>query len=265
MKKLAAALCALMLLVACSPASSKVLILATTTSTADTGLLDVLNAEFARLHPGWTVKIVAVGTGEALKLGERKDCDVLLVHARESEEAFLAAGFGVNRRDVMYNDFVLLGPGHDPAGVKGAASLVEALQLLGNSSFLFVSRGDNSGTHRKEIELWKQAGLVPGGESYLSTGQGMGETLRIASDKAGYTLSDRGTYLATSNLDLAVVFQGDPLLRNEYGVIEVKGAKNPDGARAYAEFLVSSVAQGIIADFGKDRFGQPLFYPNAGR
>lgn len=241
-----------------------VLIVATTTSTADTGLLDVLNAEFKRLHPQWEVKTIAVGTGEALKIGERGDCDVVLVHARAAEDAFVAAGYGRNRRDVMYNDFVLLGPPNDPAGVGQESTAGAAFARLHAVSALFVSRGDNSGTHQRELALWKAAGVGPGGPGYISTGQGMGATLRIASDKGGYTLSDRGTYLATANLTLVVVLEGDPALRNDYGVIEVIQARNPVGARAYADFLVSPATQAIIAGFGREQYGQPLFFPAAG-
>lgn len=244
----------------------RVLVLASTTSTVDSGILDVLNAEFQRLNPRITVRTIGVGTGEALAMGERRDADVLLVHDRRREDAFMAAGHGALRKDVMYNDFVLLGPRDDPAGVRGAASLNEAMQRLLVSP-LFVSRGDNSGTHSRERSLWQQAGLTPGGANYIETGQGMGATLRIASDRRGYTLSDRGTFLATAALDLIVVFEGDPALLNPYGVITVNGARNPRDARAYAEFLVSPAAQNIIANFGKDRFGQPLFFrhPNVGR
>ena len=245
----------------------RVLVLASTTSTVDSGILDVLNAEFQRLNPRITVRPVGVGTGEALAMGERRDADVLLVHDRRREDAFMAAGFGVLRKDVMYNDFVLLGPRDDPADVRGAASLNEAMQRLLAGPALFVSRGDNSGTHSRERSLWQQAGLTPGGASYIETGQGMGATLRIASERRGYTLSDRGTFLATAALDLIVVFEGDPALLNPFGVITVRGARNVKDAQTYAEFLVSPAAQNLIAGFGKDRFGQPLFFrhPNVGR
>lgn len=244
------------------PVERKPLVLATTTSTADTGLLDVLNLAFEKKYP-YTVKAIAVGTGEALKLGEKKEADVLLVHARASEDKFMADGFGTRRLDVMYNDFVLVGPKDDPAKVKGLKEAKAALAAIVASGSGFVTRGDNSGTHQKEKQIWTAAGITPAGAWYISTGQGMGATLKIASEKKAYTLTDRGTYLATKGLDLEIVVEKDPALLNPYGVIEVKGAKNPEGAKAYADFITSAEGQKIIAEYGKDKYGQPLFFPSA--
>lgn len=263
MRRLVMALLMVMVLAGCTH-EPRVLVLASTTSTVDSGILDVLNAEFQRRNPRVTVRTVGVGTGEALAMGERRDADILLVHDRRREDAFMAGGFGVLRKDVMYNDFVLLGPRDDPAGIRGLGSLNEAMQRLQAGPALFVSRGDNSGTHSRERSLWQQAGVTPGGANYIETGQGMGATLRIASERRGYTLSDRGTFLATAALELMVVFEGSPALLNPYGVITVRGARNPSDARAYAEFLVSPAAQDIIANFGRDRFGQPLFFRHPG-
>ncbi|NPV71079.1 MAG: solute-binding protein [Firmicutes bacterium] len=244
------------------PVERKPLVLATTTSTADTGLLDVLNPAFEKKFP-YTVKTIAVGTGEALKLGEKKEADVLLVHARKSEDKFMADGFGTRRLDVMYNDFVLVGSKDDPAKIRGLKEAKAALAAIAGSNSTFITRGDNSGTHQKEKQLWEAAGIKPEGAWYVSTGQGMGASLKIASEKKGYTLSDRGTYLATKGLDLEILVEKDPALLNPYGVIEVKGAKNTDGAKAYAGFITSAEGQKIIADYGKDKFGQPLFFPSA--
>ena len=237
------------------------LILATTTSTADSGLLDVLNRAFEERHP-FTLKTIAVGTGEALRLGEQREADVLLVHARRLEDQFMAAGHGARRLDVMYNDFVIVGPPGDPAGIRGMTLPGPALARVAERQALFASRGDNSGTHVRENSLWQAAGITPAGEWYLSTGQGMGDTLRIASEKQAYTLTDRGTYLAQKDrLELEIMVEGDPGLLNPYGVIEVQGAKNAEGAKAFADFITSAEGQQIIAEFGKDRFGQPLFFP----
>jgi tungstate transport system substrate-binding protein len=238
------------------------LILATTTSTLDTGLLDVLNAAFEEEFPQYQVKAIAVGTGEALKMGERKEADVVLVHSRAAEDEFVEAGYGFDRRDVMYNDYVLVGPGEDPAGIKGMDS-AEAFKTIAAQGAVFLSRGDDSGTHKKEMSIWSKAGVEPGGQWYFISGQGMGATLQIADEKRGYTLSDRGTFLASSNLGLVVLVEKEPALLNPYGVIQVTGAKNAEGALAYAGFITSPAGQAIIAEFGKDKYGQPLFFPDA--
>jgi tungstate transport system substrate-binding protein len=251
----------------CSPGQPGTLTLATTTSTQDSGLLDVLVPRF-RAQTGLEVKVVAVGTGQALELGRRGDADVLLVHDPAAEQRFMDEGFGADRREVMHNDFVLVGPPADPVGVKGQASAAGAFARIARSGSPFVSRGDESGTHQKEKAVWRQAGVEPRGDWYLSAGAGMGQVLRLASEKHAYTLSDRGTFLALrQGLDLAVLAEGDPLLVNPYHVIVVNSAKHPHvhrrEAEQFADFLLSAEGQGLIADFGKDRFGQPLFFVGA--
>ncbi|HPC83549.1 MAG TPA: substrate-binding domain-containing protein [Thermoanaerobaculaceae bacterium] len=243
-------------------------ILATTTSTQDTGLLDVLVAAFHATHPEVRIKPIAVGTGEALAMGRRGDADLLLVHAREAEDEFMAQGHGLLRLDVMHNDFVLVGPPSDPAGARGLP-VREALGRIASSGALFLSRGDKSGTHARELALWKLAGQgAPAGRWYRETGQGMGATARIASEKRAYTLMDRGTFLALrSTLDLAVMSEGGDEMLNRYGAIVVNPAAHPRvkaaQARVLAEWLVSRDGQRVIGEFGKDRFGQPLFVPDA--
>jgi len=241
------------------------LVLATTTSTQDSGLLDVLVPAFEAVYPAYSVEVIAAGTGEALRLGQQKDADVLLVHAPEEEAAFVAAGYGAERRDVCYNRFVIVGPADDPAGVRGAASASDALARIADQRAPFVSRGDGSGTHTKERALWKSAGVEPGGAWYLVSGQGMGETLKIASEKQVYTLTDEATFLAMRDaLDLVALFDQDAALRNQYGVVVVAGARNERGARDFAAWVCGSEGQALIATFGADRFGRPLFTPNAG-
>ena len=256
--------------------SNQTIILATTTSTKDTGLLDELLPAFTK-KTGITVKPVAVGTGEALKMGERGDADVLLVHARASEDEFMAKGFGKVRKDVMHNDFVLIGPAADPAGAKGAADAAAAFEKIRLYAMLssqwpsnnpFVSRGDDSGTHKKELKIWEQAGIKPEGNWYTSTGQGMAQTIIIANEKQGYTLADRGTYLVQKdNLDLVVLTEKSKDLLNPYGVIAVNPDKFPkvnyDGAMEFIDFLISDEGRKLIGEFGKDKFGQALFVPDA--
>ncbi|MFG2075214.1 substrate-binding domain-containing protein [Nonomuraea maritima] len=264
---------ATILLAACgttAPSSgepAKSLILATTTSTQDSGLLDELLPVFTS-ESGWQVKTVAVGSGAAIELGRRGEADVLLVHSPAAEEKFVAEGGAGQRRLVMHNDFVLVGPPDDPAKIKGASS-TDALKKVADAEAVFVSRGDESGTHSKEKDLWSKAGVTPGGNWYQSTGQGMGETLRVASEKGGYTLSDRATYLAQRDtLELEVLSEGDPGLLNVYHVIEMTtkaGDKvQPDGAKAFADWLVAEPAQRLIGEFGRAKYGQPLFTPDAG-
>ena len=244
------------------------LILATTTSTQDTGLLDVLIPMFEG-QSGYRVKTIAVGSGQALAIGERGEADVLLTHAPEAEEAFMAAGHGANRRLVMHNDFIIVGPAADPAGIRGLAAAAEAFRRIAERGSRFLSRGDDSGTHKKELELWEEVDIDPSGRGwYLETGIGMGQTLFIAFDKQGYTLSDRATYLAfRPRIDLAVLVEGDPDLRNVYHVIQVNPQKhasvNVKGAQAFVEFMVSSQVQKIIGEFGVREYGQPLFIPDA--
>jgi tungstate transport system substrate-binding protein len=243
------------------------LTLATTTSTQDSGLLDVLVPMF-RDRMGITVKIVAVGTGQALELGRRGDADVLLVHDPVSEERFMAEGHGSQRRPVMFNDFVLVGPEQDPAGVRGETSIGRAFAALQRTGSPFVSRGDESGTHQKEKQVWKQANVEPRGDWYIRAGAGMGQVLRMASEKQAYTLTDRGTFLAQGKaLGLVILSQGDPLLKNQYSVLLLNPEKHPaihqQAARQLADFLISAETQRAIAEFGRDRFGEPLFFPNA--
>jgi len=253
--------------VAAQPAVPE-LILATTTSTQDSGLLDLLVPEFAR-QSGYTVKTISVGTGQAMALGERGEADVLLVHAPDSEKTWMAAGHGIDRRLVMYNDFIIVGPPSDPASLAGAKSAVEAMQKIAANGAAFVSRGDNSGTHQLELKLWKNAGFDPKGQPwYLETGQGMGAVLTIANEKEAYTMTDRGTYLARqATVDLTVLAEGYPSFLNVYHVLVVNPEKgshiNLEGARAFSEFVVSPAAQEMIGTFGVQKFGQPLFFPAA--
>jgi tungstate transport system substrate-binding protein len=248
----------------------KDVILATTTSTQDTGLLDVLEPVFED-QTGYNLKIIAVGTGQALAMGERGDADVLLVHAPSSELPLVESGVAINRQLVMHNDFVIVGPVSDPAGIEGMTSAADAFAAIYDSEATFVSRGDDSGTNKKEIEIWQDAGLDPAGQSwYEQSGQGMGATLQITNQKDAYTLTDRGTYLAQSeNLDLVVLVEGDPVLFNVYHVMQVNPDKfdlvNGPGGAAFVDFMVSDEVQAIIRDFGVDKFGQPLFIPDAGK
>ncbi len=244
------------------------LILATTTSTADSGLLDAILPDFEKAH-GLEVDVIAVGTGQAMALGEAGDADVLLVHDRAREDAFMEAGHGVRREDVMYNDFVIVGPVSDPAGIRGVTRAAEALRRIAQAQAVFVSRGDESGTHTRELALWREAGVEPAGEWYLSAGQGMGETLTMAQEARGYTLSDRATYLARGQggTDLVVLVEGDPLLLNHYGVIAVNPSTGchiqAELANRFIEWLISVKTQERIAAFGVEEFGQPLFFPDS--
>ncbi len=248
----------------------KNIILATTTSTQDSGLLDVLIPVFEK-ETGYFVKTISVGSGQAMKMGEKGEADVLLVHSPDAEKAFVTQGFGINRMLVMHNDFVIVGPPSDPAKIKGMKTTQEALQAVAKAGAMFLSRGDNSGTHAKEKKLWKAAGIISEGQKWLQqTGLGMGQTLNVASEKKGYTLTDRATYLALKkNLGLDILVEGEPLLLNIYHVIEVNPAKwpkvNTAGAKAFAAFMVSKKTQEIIGKFGVDKYGAPLFFPDAGK
>lgn len=245
-------------------------ILATTTSAQDSGLLDELVPAFEK-QTDYRLKPIVVGSGQALELGKQGEADVLLVHSPQDEEAFMAEGYGSDRRLVMYNDFVFVGPAKDPASIRGMKSAADALKAIAAEKALFVSRGDDSGTHKLERKLWGQAGIGPSGESwYQEAGAGMGQTLLIASDKQGYTISDRATFLRLrDNLSLEVLAEGDKALLNIYHVIIVNPARhrevNEEGARAFADFLVSPATQDLIANFGVQEFGQPLFFAAAGR
>lgn len=280
MKRLAPALVALLLgACAASPSPATVpspspsparpeLLLATTTSTQDSGLLDVLIPAFEK-QTGYKVKTSAVGTGAALAIGARGDADVVLVHAASLEQEFMRQGNGERRLFVMHNDFILVGPPSDPATIKGKP-ILEALRTLAAAQTAFISRGDNSGTDVLEKSLWKQAGITPAKPWYVEAATGMGQTLQIASEKNAYTVTDRATYLARkATLQLAILNDGDPPLLNFYHVITVNPAKFPKvnsaGANAFADYLVRPATQKIIATFGLDTYGQPLFFPDAGK
>jgi tungstate transport system substrate-binding protein len=243
------------------------LILATTTSTQDSGLLDVLVPMFEQ-QTGYTVKTVAVGTGAALKMAEEGNADVLLVHAPAAEKTLMDAGWGKDRMLVMHNDFVIVGPAADPAGIKGLP-VEDAYKAIAAKGATFISRGDDSGTNKAELAIWGKTGLDPKGQAwYVETGQGMGASLTVASEKAAYIMTDRSTYLATKeNLSLDILVEGDPSLLNVYHVITVNPDKWPktnyDGAIAFAKFITSPETQQVISQFGVDKFGQPLFFPDA--
>lgn len=256
---------------------NKVITLATTTSTENSGLLDFLLPSFKE-DTGIETKVVSVGTGKALKMGEDGEADVLLVHAKASEEELVAAGHGLERFDVMYNDFVIIGSEEDPAGLaeKSPNDAVKALQNIFEAEAKFISRGDDSGTHKKEKALWGLAGTaseqsesaIPEGDWYISAGKGMGDVIQMANEMLAYTISDRATFLSMSeNIDLGVLVEGDELLFNQYGVIAVNPEKNEqingEGAQAFIDWLLSEKAQNLIKEFGVEEYGQPLFIPNA--
>jgi len=255
---------------AAAPANPN-LILATTTSTQDSGLLDVLVPLFEE-QTGYTVQTVAVGTGEALKMGEEGNADVLLVHAPSSEVTFMDGGNGKDRFLVMHNDFIIVGPANDPAGIKGLGPK-DAFIAIYNASAPFVSRGDDSGTHKKEVSFWQKASLDPRTEKpewFIETGQGMGASLTVASEKQAYILTDRATYLANRDkLQLEILLEGNNALLNVYHVITVNPDKsdkiNYEGALAFANFMVDAATQEVIGQFGVEKFGQPLFVPDAGK
>jgi tungstate transport system substrate-binding protein len=246
---------------------NRILILATTTSTQDSGLLDVLIPLFER-QSGYLVKTVAVGSGQAIQMGVRGNADVLFVHDHDSEKKFMAEGYGKDRALVMHNDFLLVGPATDPAAIKGK-SITAAFQAIAASQSTFVSRGDDSGTHKKELSLWSNIGQTPQGQSwYIETGQGMGASLTIAAEKGGYILTDRATFLAyRENVPLEILVDGDQALMNWYHVITVNPEKFPEvnyeAALAFLGFLTSPETQGLIGEFGIKEVGQPLFFPDA--
>lgn len=246
---------------------AKELKLATTTSTEDSGLLDVLLPEFKK-DTGYDVQVIAVGTGQAIEMGEAGDVDVILVHSRAAEDKFVEEGYGVDRRDVMYNDFLIIGPAEDPAGIKGEADVLKAFAEIQAKQAPFVSRGDDSGTDKKEKGIWKKANINPEGNWYIEAGQGMGDTFRMADEKKAYTLIDRATYLALKDkYQLEPMVEGSPDLLNPYGVIPVNPEKHPhvdfEGATAFAEWLTSEKGQQLIGEFGVKEFGQQLFVPDA--
>lgn len=244
------------------------LVLATTTSTYDSGLLDYLLPGFEEEY-GVTVDVIAVGTGQALQLGEDGNADVLLVHARPLEDAFMEAGHGVRREDVMYNDFVIVGPPADPADIAGGSDAVAAFRQILEAEAPFISRGDESGTHTMEKSIWGAGNMEPTGDWYIAVGQGMGAVLNLADEQQAYTLSDRATYLARTleGTELAILVEGDPALFNPYGVIAVNPNKNPEIqselTNQFIDWLISVPVQEQIAQFGVEEFGQPLFTPDS--
>jgi len=249
-------------------AAGKDIILATTTSTQDTGLLDELVPVFEK-KTGFRVKTIAVGSGMAMAMGERGEADVLLVHSPDAEERFVKSGFGVNRLPVMHNDFVIIGPANDPAGIRSVKKAGEAFRKIAESKSLFISRGDKSGTHVKELKLWKEAGIHPEKQTwYQQTGLGMGQTIAVANEKYGYTISDRASYLSLKGkIDLVLLLEGDRSLLNKYHVIQVNPKKfpgvNAPGAKAFSNFLVAPLTQKMIESFGAKQYGEVLFFPDA--
>ncbi len=252
-----------------SAQAGQAVILSTTTSTQDSGLLDVLVPLFER-QTGYTVKTISVGTGQALALAAKGEADVCLVHAPDSEKKYVADGLLVNRRLVMHNDFLIVGPAGDPAQIRGVKSAVQAMRQIAEAKATFVSRGDNSGTHQLEKKLWQEAKLTPAGSWYLQAGQGMGATLGIASEKQGYTLTDRATFLAfKARVQLVPLVERDRILLNIYSVLEPNPAKFPQingtGGKAFADFMVAKETQEVIRTFGVAKYGEPLFFPDAGK
>ena len=252
-------------------AQSHEVLLATTTSTRDAGLLDSLVPVFERTS-GYTVKVIAVGSGQALEMGRRGDADVVLAHAPEAERVLVDSGYFISRRLVMHNDFLIVGPAADPAHLDGMTDALAALRRLAEGRAPFVSRGDQSGTHKLEQKLWRLAGIRPPGAGgwYIEAGHGMGETLQMADEKRAYTITDRATYLAwRAKVQAAPLVEGDPLLYNVYHILELNPKNAPRinaaGGKAFAEFLVAPATQALIAEFGKSRFGRSLFVPDAGK
>ena len=261
------AIVATVLLAACGASNSDI-ILATTTSTQDSGLLSVLVPAYEQASGG-KVKVIAVGSGAALEMGQRGDADVLLVHSPDAEEKYMAGGFGAERLRIMYNDFVIIGPARDPAGVKGAGDAISALWAIAKSEIKFVSRGDASGTDALEKKMWTESGVgVPKGKRwYLETGQGMGATLTIAADRGAYTLTDRASYLSRGvDFPLPILLEGDPRLFNVYHLIVVNPANNSrvnaEAARRFRDFMLSDDARKVIEEFGKAEYGRALFVPD---
>jgi tungstate transport system substrate-binding protein len=256
----------LTLLASCSrQAENKVVILATTTSTENSGLLEYLLPKF-QADTDLEVRVIAVGTGKALRMGEDGDVDLVMVHAKPAEEKFIEAGFGVERVELMYNDFVLVGPKNDPAGLKKLSNINDVMASLANTDTGFMSRGDDSGTHKKELRLWAQAGVSPNSGSYRELGQGMGKTLQVANELQAYTMIDRGTWLAYNDIvDLSILFEGVPPLFNQYSVMLVNPARFPDlntqGAQRLVDWLVSENGQSLIGAY--EVKGKVLFKPNA--
>jgi tungstate transport system substrate-binding protein len=244
-------------------------ILATTTSTDDSGLLDVLVPMFEE-ESGYNIQVIAVGSGQAIEQASRGDADLVLAHSPAAEQQMIDDGNGIERVLIMHNDFIMVGPESDPAGVATAATINDAMTAIATTESPFISRGDDSGTHALELRLWEAANVEPGGGWYSESGQGMGATLQIAGQRQGYTISDRATYLSQQDtLELVVLYEGDPSLLNVYHAIAVNPEVHPDveaaGAQAFIDFLVREDVQEIIGEFGVDEFGEPLFFPDAGK
>jgi len=249
-----------------APVKTVNLVLASTTSTQDSGLFDVLIPAFEADNPGINTQVIVVGTGEAIQKGRDGDADVLLVHSKADEEQFVADGLADARHDVMYNDYLIVGPVDDPASIKDATDAADAFARIASSGLTFVSRGDDSGTNKKENGIWAQAGSEPEGDRYKSTGQGMGETLKVADELGAYTLTDRATYLSLSKdgaIQSAICFEGAKDLLNQYGVIVVNSARQLEAARAFKDWILSPAGQAIIKGYGVEKYGEPLFFPNA--
>jgi len=275
-RSLAAIILALLLTVGCTAKETKPevpanpdVILATTTSTQDSGLLDILLPIFEK-DTGYKIKTIAVGTGPARPMGAKGEADVLLVHAPANEKKLAESGAAIERKLVAHNDFVVVGPKEDPAKVKGTKTAAEAMKKIAEAKAIFISRGDDSGTHKKEVSLWKTAAVKNEGQWYQQTGQGMGQTLNVANEKDGYTLTDRATFLSLQkNLQLEILLEGDAPLLNIYHVMLVNPAKfnkvNADGAKAFHNFLLSKEAQEAIGKFGVEKYGKPLFFPDGGK
>ncbi|MBI5554996.1 MAG: extracellular solute-binding protein [Elusimicrobia bacterium] len=243
---------------------NKTIILATTTSVQDTGLLDLLVAGFQK-KSGYTVKAIAVGTGQAMQLGQNGEADILWVHSPADERQFVKEGYGTARTTFMHNDFVVLGPKNDPAKIKGVKNIAEGFRRIATAKVLFVSRGDNSGTHKKEKKLWQAAGVTPDKEYYIEIGQGMAATVNVANEKLAYCLADRSTYLSLKKLlELVILFEGDEALFNRYSLILVNPEKYPKinaaGAKEFFAYLLSEDTKNMVENYGQDKFGQPLFY-----
>ena len=253
-----------------TPPANPEVILATTTSTQDSGLLDVLVPLFQQ-KTGYKVKTVSVGSGAAIAMGQRGETDVLLVHSPDDEMAFMQGGYGINRKLVMHNNFLIVGPAADPAGIKGMTSAVDAVKKIAAAKAVFVSRGDKSGTNALELKLWQSAGIDLTGQSwYQQTGQGMGATLSVTSEKGGYTISDDATFLTVQkNLSLVILVQGDKVLLNVYHVIQVNPDKFPkvngDGGKAFDDFMIAPDTQEVIGNYGVEKYGRTLFTPDAGK
>lgn len=244
------------------------MVLASTTSTQDSGLFDVLIPAFEEANEGVKVQVVAVGTGEAIEMGRRGDADALLVHSKADEEALVEEGVATSRENVMYNQFIFVGPAGDPAGLGNAATAVDAIKMIADNKISFVSRGDDSGTHKAENRFWKAAGIEPKGDWYKSAGAGMGDTLKMADEMGAYTYTDEATFLRMKKdgaIELEVALKGADGLLNQYGVLVIDGAKQQEAAQKFFDWILSAEGQKVIADYGIEEFGSPLFTPNAGK